>query len=60
MILIKAEKKFHSLKVEDCVLFEGLAEDLSLEAASQTALRDCSEEVREEPGYTGLFAAKSS
>ena len=26
---------------------------------SQTALRDCSQEVREEPGYTGVFAAKT-
>ena len=27
-------------------------------AASETALRNCSKEVREEPGYIGLFAEK--
>ena len=28
-------------------------------AASQIALRDCSEEVREDPGYRGVFATKT-
>ena len=28
------------------------------EAASQITQRDCSEEVREEPGYIGVFATK--
>ena len=28
------------------------------EAASQIALRDCSEEVRKEPGYIGVFTTK--
>ena len=44
-------KKKHNLKVENCVLFSGLAEDLSQETASRIALRGSSEEVREEPGY---------
>ena len=29
------------------------------EAASQIVLKDCSEEVREEPVYTGVFATKT-
>ena len=29
-----------------------------MEMSSQIALRDCSEEVREEPGYIGIFAIK--
>ena len=33
--------------------------DLSPDTASQIALRDCSEEVGEEPGYIGVFAAKT-
>ena len=33
-----------------------LTEDLNGETASQIALRDCSEKVREEPGYVGVFA----
>ena len=34
-------------------------EDLNLGQASQIVLRDCSEEVREEPGHTRVFAAKT-
>ena len=33
-------------------------EDDSWETASQIALRNCSEEIREEPGYPGVFAGK--
>ena len=40
----------HNLKVENSVLFSRHTEDLSQDTASQIALRDCSEEVREEPG----------
>ena len=29
------------------------------EMASQIALRDCSKEVKEEPGYTGVFTTKN-
>ena len=29
------------------------------EAVSQIALQDCSEEVREEPGYIGVFPIKT-
>ena len=34
-------------------------EDLSLDTASQIALRYCSKEVREEPGYIGVFVTKT-
>ena len=34
-------------------------EDLNLGQASQIALRDCSEEVREEPGHIRIFATKT-
>ena len=45
-----------NLKVENYVLFSRLAENLALKTASQIALRDCSEEVREEPVYIGVSA----
>ena len=35
-----------------------LLRTIAWETASQIALRDCSEEEREEPGYTGVFAEK--
>lgn len=38
---------------------EDKTEDLVWNVASQTALRDCSEEGKEDPGYTGVFAAKA-
>ena len=34
---------------------EDKTEDLVWNVASQTALRDCSEEGKEDPGYTGIF-----
>ena len=34
-------------------------EDLSGDTAPQRALRDCSKEVREEPGYIRIFATKN-
>ena len=49
----------HNLKVENSVLFSRHTGDLSQDTASQIALRDCSEEVREEPGYSGHFARKT-
>lgn len=48
----------HNLKAENSVLFSRFAEDLSLEAACQIVLRDCSEEVMEKPGYTGILQQK--
>ena len=53
--------KVHNLKVENYVLFGWLSEDLSPGGSlSKMALKDCSREVREEPGYTGVFATKTS
>ena len=37
-----------------------LRKTIAPETASQTALRDCSKEVREEPGYIGVFAGKQN
>ena len=49
----------HNLKVESYVLFGGHFEDFKPgRQDSQVALRDGSEEVREEPGYTAVFATK--
>ena len=48
----------HDLKVENCVLFGGITEDLSA-GHSLSALRDCSEEVREEPGCIGVFCKQT-
>ena len=49
-------KNMYNLKVEFYVLFGGLSEDFKpRETASQMALRDCPEEVREEPGYIGVL-----
>ena len=51
--------KKHNLKVENYVFLLGdKTEDLSLEDSAQIALRDCSENVREEPGYIGVFGGK--
>ena len=46
----------HGLKVENYILFSGHMEDLTWQTASQIALRDCLKELREEPGYIGVFA----
>ena len=35
-----------------------LLRTIAWDTASQTALRNCSKEVREEPGYIGVFAGK--
>ena len=45
----------HNLKVGNYILLGGHTEDFSPGGASQVALRGCSEEVSEEPGYTGAF-----
>ena len=53
------EKKMHKLKVENSVVLDGHTEDLSPGDSFSDALRGCSEEVREEPGYRGVFAIKT-
>ena len=47
-------KKMHNLKFENHVLFSRLSENLSWRY-SLSALRECSKEGREEPGYS-IFA----
>ena len=47
----------YNLKVENYVLFGGLTQVLIL-GCSLSELRDGYEEVREEPGYIGVFAKK--
>lgn len=57
---MSSEKKMHNLKVENSVLFCGLSEDFKLRRQPlRIALRECSAEVREEPGYMGVFATKT-
>lgn len=46
----------HNLKVEGAVLFGGLSEDLKPGIQdTYIALKDLSEEVREEPEYIGVL-----
>ena len=54
------KKKKRNLKVENYVLFVRLSEDFKPgRQPLRIALRDLSEEVREEPAYTGVFLAKT-
>ena len=53
------EKKMHSLKFKNFVLFGGITKDCNPETASQRAQRNCSKEVMEEIGYIGVFAGKT-
>ena len=48
----------HNLKAESCVLSGRLSEDSS-PGSSLSALKDCSKEVREEPGYLRVFETKT-
>ena len=52
-------KKKHILIVENYVLFGALLRTIAQETASQIALRNCSKEVREKPGYIGVFTGKN-
>lgn len=57
--MVSTEEKMHNLNITGYVLFKDLTEDnMAREAVSQVALRNYSNEVREEPGYTGIFAEK--
>jgi len=47
-------KKLHNKKIEDYVVSGGHTEDL-IPADSSSALRECSEEVREVPGYIRVY-----
>ena len=51
----------HNLKVEGAVLLGGLSEDLKPGIQdAYIALKDLSEEVREEPEYIGVLQQKTS
>ena len=49
----------HNLNVENYDLFGELAEDSHPGDHISIAPRDCFKEVREEPGYIGVFAKKT-
>ena len=51
-------RKTHKLKVANYVLFGDLTEDCTLGVSLSDALRICSKEVREKPGYKGVFVEK--
>ena len=54
------EKKMYNLKVETYVLFGGIYEDfMPGRWDPQVSLRDLFEEVKEEPGYRGVFVMKT-
>ena len=59
--LSTGEKNTHNLKVENYVLFDRLSEDSKpgKQTASQMALKHGFKQVREEPGYLGVFATKT-
>ena len=50
----------HNLKIENyvCVFLAKFLRTKTWQAASQIALMNCSEEVREEPGYIGILQQK--
>ena len=50
----------HNLKVENYVYLADFLRTQAGEVASQIAVRNYSKEVREEPGYIGGFATKTS
>ena len=59
MLVSTGKKKKTQPKSFQLSFIRGPYEDYSPgETASQIALRDCSEEVREEPRYIGVFAEK--
>ena len=49
----KKEKKMHNLNVENYVLFEDIT--TAWKTACQITLRNCFEEMKEEPGYIKVF-----
>ena len=52
-------KKVHDLKAEAYVSFSKLAEDFNPEDNLSDSSEKLIEEIREKPGYTGVFATKS-
>ena len=53
---VSTEKNIYNLKAKDYVLFGSITEDyITWNISSQIALRNCSKEPREKPGYTAAF-----
>ena len=49
-------EKIHNLRVTSCVLFKSLLRTVvAREIVYLTALRNCSKDIREEPGYIGIL-----
>ena len=55
-MLTEKEKQKHSLKLRVMFYLIILLRTVAWDSASQTALRNCSKEIREDPGYRGVFA----
>ena len=55
--VLSTEKK-KKRKVATYVSFGDLSEETPLDTASHIAPRNCSKELREEPGYLGVFTGK--
>ena len=51
----KKKKTQQKRKVASCVSFGDLSEETAWDTASHIAPRNCSKELREEPGYLGVF-----
>ena len=58
LMRLLTEKKRHNLKIENYGYSADFLMTQAWKAASQIALRDCSEEVREKPGYIGVLQQK--
>ena len=52
---VKKKKKSKAQPKVENVLFSGL-KTTAPDIASQIALRNCSKELKKDPGYTGIFA----
>ena len=55
IVLTEKEKQKHSLKLRVMFYLIILLRTVAWDSASQTALRNCSKEIREDPGYRGVF-----
>jgi len=57
-VLSTEKKKKKKRKVASYVSFGDLSEETPWDTASHTAPRNCSKELREEPGYLGVFTGE--
>ena len=54
--VLTEKKKKYSLQVGNYILFGHLSEDCSWDGSLSDSPRNCSKEVRKEPGYIGVLA----